>query len=582
MTIVPKHDESQKKIGRRLVAMARIEEVAYVGEALAAAAAQAAEPPAPPTAQGECKRKALADSTCDVCSRAAAKYRCPRCAVATCSLACSNRHKAEGAGCSGKRSRAAFVPMARFGDADLHADYHFLEEGSRMAGSARRHLHQNCGGMPTPGGGKGGGKGKGGKGKGKGKGGKGKGGGGWGKGRGGGGGKGKGWGPGGGGGYGKGGRGRGQGDQQPGAGDQQVVAAVEVDEAALTTLPPHLSILVRECAVRGVRLRLMPHAMSRRVSNTTFFHHRRAALFWRLAWHFPCAAGCAGGLHTADTGRALDSATLGEVLGELLAPAPANAVVRAKLRRYLLPGTSAAVAATAADAAEASASSSTSPTTDDAAAAAAAATPAAAPAVADGAREDDGGAAADGDGPGGGGDGPGGGGSGGGKGGFQGGRRPEMATALPLRIFLLREPPASADARYYAVDPRATIREVLAGKSVLEFPRLFVLPADAASDDPVFPLVGEEGGGGEDEDEDEEDTESSSDEEDGSSDGGAADDGSEGADNSGVGSSGSEDEDGDAASGSEDDKEEEEEEQEEEEAVAAVPTGCIVLPPPMF
>jgi hypothetical protein len=41
---------------------------------------------------------------CEVCAAAAAKYKCPRCFVQTCSLACVKRHKRERE-CTGRHSR---------------------------------------------------------------------------------------------------------------------------------------------------------------------------------------------------------------------------------------------------------------------------------------------------------------------------------------------------------------------------------------------------------------------------------------------------------------------------------------------
>lgn len=55
---------------------------------------------------------------CGVCGDAAAKYRCPGCGVRSCGLGCVKAHK-EASGCSGKRDRLAFVPLADFGDREL-------------------------------------------------------------------------------------------------------------------------------------------------------------------------------------------------------------------------------------------------------------------------------------------------------------------------------------------------------------------------------------------------------------------------------------------------------------------------------
>lgn len=79
---------------------------------------------------------------CAVCDAGVpAKYRCPACSVASCSLACSKRHKIsanDGAGCTGKRDRAAFKDIRDFTDADVVSDYRFLEEALLEKDRAKR------------------------------------------------------------------------------------------------------------------------------------------------------------------------------------------------------------------------------------------------------------------------------------------------------------------------------------------------------------------------------------------------------------------------------------------------------------
>jgi len=79
---------------------------------------------------------------CAVCDAGVpAKYRCPACSVASCSLACSKRHKIsanDGAGCTGKRDRAAFKDIRDFTDADVVSDYRFLEEARLEKDRAKR------------------------------------------------------------------------------------------------------------------------------------------------------------------------------------------------------------------------------------------------------------------------------------------------------------------------------------------------------------------------------------------------------------------------------------------------------------
>eukprot|EP00976_Prorocentrum_cordatum_P081237 1184315-Prorocentrum_minimum.AAC.2 len=57
---------------------------------------------------------------CQCCGEQVAKYRCPGCEVATCSLACSRAHKAE-TKCTGKRNRTEFVPTNQLTDRHLQS-----------------------------------------------------------------------------------------------------------------------------------------------------------------------------------------------------------------------------------------------------------------------------------------------------------------------------------------------------------------------------------------------------------------------------------------------------------------------------
>ena len=76
---------------------------------------------------------------CQVCDAGVpAKYRCPACSTATCSLACSKRHKSAGEGCTGKRDRTAFKDIRDFTDADVVSDYRFLEEALLEKDRAKR------------------------------------------------------------------------------------------------------------------------------------------------------------------------------------------------------------------------------------------------------------------------------------------------------------------------------------------------------------------------------------------------------------------------------------------------------------
>lgn len=53
--------------------------------------------------------------TCQVCGEVEAKYKCPACAMQTCSLACVRNHKIT-TSCTGKRARSHDVPIRDFSD----------------------------------------------------------------------------------------------------------------------------------------------------------------------------------------------------------------------------------------------------------------------------------------------------------------------------------------------------------------------------------------------------------------------------------------------------------------------------------
>jgi hypothetical protein len=64
--------------------------------------------------------QAAVKAQCELCKKEAAKYKCPRCALRTCSLACVKDHKTK-FHCSGKRDRTAFVPIGSFNDNIIHS-----------------------------------------------------------------------------------------------------------------------------------------------------------------------------------------------------------------------------------------------------------------------------------------------------------------------------------------------------------------------------------------------------------------------------------------------------------------------------
>ncbi|KAI8926415.1 hypothetical protein BC831DRAFT_400035, partial [Entophlyctis helioformis] len=65
------------------------------------------------------------------------QYKCPRCSLRTCSLACAKKHKVD-AGCTGIRDKTAFVPKEQYGMSNLMSDYCFLEDAYRIADNAAR------------------------------------------------------------------------------------------------------------------------------------------------------------------------------------------------------------------------------------------------------------------------------------------------------------------------------------------------------------------------------------------------------------------------------------------------------------
>ncbi|KAB5582418.1 hypothetical protein GE09DRAFT_1246108 [Coniochaeta sp. 2T2.1] len=73
----------------------------------------------------------LLTTLCTICHREPPKYKCPRCGIRTCSLPCTKKHKAW-ASCSGERDPASFVPRARLvTDAGVDHDYNFISKIER-------------------------------------------------------------------------------------------------------------------------------------------------------------------------------------------------------------------------------------------------------------------------------------------------------------------------------------------------------------------------------------------------------------------------------------------------------------------
>jgi hypothetical protein len=105
------------------------------------------------------------DDQCEICVDGPRIYKCPRCSVFTCSLACCKQHKSKVQGgclhlaillapyrlllsqtqCSGIRDRSQFVSYRNLNETNLRSDYHFLEDVLQTKSRAKRTLAQNCG-----------------------------------------------------------------------------------------------------------------------------------------------------------------------------------------------------------------------------------------------------------------------------------------------------------------------------------------------------------------------------------------------------------------------------------------------------
>jgi hypothetical protein len=91
-------------------------------------------------------RLPMADAVCAICCTPAV-YTCPRCAIKSCSLACSKSHKSS-LGCSGERDAAAYVPMNKYSWGTMMNDYTYLEKMSRKVSDWGRDIQDK--GMSQP------------------------------------------------------------------------------------------------------------------------------------------------------------------------------------------------------------------------------------------------------------------------------------------------------------------------------------------------------------------------------------------------------------------------------------------------
>ena len=64
--------------------------------------------------------------SCQMCKNNAAKYRCPRCETATCSLKCSKSHKKLKNFCDGIRDKTKYVKLKDFSSIELVSGNYFI------------------------------------------------------------------------------------------------------------------------------------------------------------------------------------------------------------------------------------------------------------------------------------------------------------------------------------------------------------------------------------------------------------------------------------------------------------------------
>ena len=107
------HDLSCDHRDKCAIIMKGLHELEYVQWHGGGAAAPIAVPHAPGAAgpaaedEGDAPAPEPAVVPCEVCAAGAAKYKCPRCVVQTCSLACATRRSRSAAGCATRPSTAA-------------------------------------------------------------------------------------------------------------------------------------------------------------------------------------------------------------------------------------------------------------------------------------------------------------------------------------------------------------------------------------------------------------------------------------------------------------------------------------------
>lgn len=78
---------------------------------------------------------------CMICHLNPKVYKCPRCSILTCSLACCLSHK-KSMECTGQRDRTEYVPVKEFRESNLRSDYHFLEDVLQTKRRAKLLFHK--------------------------------------------------------------------------------------------------------------------------------------------------------------------------------------------------------------------------------------------------------------------------------------------------------------------------------------------------------------------------------------------------------------------------------------------------------
>ncbi|KAI1210728.1 uncharacterized protein F4807DRAFT_57169 [Annulohypoxylon truncatum] len=84
----------------------------------------------------------LLTSLCTICHIQTPKYKCPRCATRTCSLACVKKHK-KWSSCNGERDPTVYIPREKLKtDAGIDHDYNFLTKIERSVERTEKILRE--------------------------------------------------------------------------------------------------------------------------------------------------------------------------------------------------------------------------------------------------------------------------------------------------------------------------------------------------------------------------------------------------------------------------------------------------------